>query len=610
MGFFETWVSASSSQFALMGAIFAVASLVEVVFVNAPNCKKTLNLRVGIAILALLAFAVLGLGFCVKSVPGQNTVLAFITMILATAYVCYSFAIALKKIIKAECETKYAGGYQVFLVTGAIAAISYMVFVALRQSDLLIYAEDLANGVYSHITHVPNVASNNIFLGILLIGAIIATIGTLFVFFIKLFKEDKFKGFLVLSLFIIFFVMAVPVYKAVIYNPGKAIIEDANGNYIFPDIVSVSMFSIMFGTAEGVSLNPVLISVPVIILIAILANYVCTATGKGKAVINYVTLALVTIASIIVIVSLSLKTTVAVSSGAYMTGFVSSPVVELSMGDAIHEKVAIVLQYADKYYYHASDAMKLYLVAPFFGIDTFAVVLSVCAIIVCLTYVIIAVIKKCMVARAEYLAVNPKPIVRRERIDEETHPFFNFLSKYGYLFGLGIAVIGFVLLFVVFNGNIVVGEGVNAKFDFIKVMLGWATTGAYGVILRPNHIALVAVILAAIGVILGVLGQFIKTKKPFLPVLSVLSLIAAGILMILVATGLNGYTQELYVLTASKSILWISGILFILAGLLNAHKYSYKGLKFITWFLFNNIGVVVIILCIIGLALYWTGRIT
>lgn len=611
MGFFETWVSASCSQFALVGVILAIASLIEVVFANVPNCKKTLNLRFCLSVLALAVFGVLGMLFCNKPQVGVNTIPAFITMVLAVVYGIYLFAISLIKIIKAEAE-KSAGTYQTFMVAGSATALVYLLFVGLRQSDLIIHAEELASGAIKFITEVKNLPSNNLFLGILLVGLIVATVGALFVYLIKLYKEDKMKFLIVLSILFVIFIMAVPVYQAVIYNPGNATIEEEIGGvktYIYPELVSIPMFALAFGTMAGLSVNPVLIAVPIIILVAIIANYFAVATNKGKGVINYATISLVTIASIIVIVAVSLKSEITVHTGSYFAGFNTSPIIELGIGAEVHEKVALVSQYADKYYYHATDIQRMNLVAPFFGIGTFAAVLAYAAIIVCATYVLVVVIKKAVEARKAYLLVNPKVIKQRARFNEEESPFFAKLGQIGWIIGAALAAIALALLFVVFKGRIDVTETQGANFTFMQVMLGYATTTQYGVLLRPNILVLVGAVFAVLALIFTIIGKFVDGEKPVLTVLSTLLFIAAGFIFIFAMGGLTNYTNELYILTANTSMFLIAGILFIIAGLIVSHKYSFKGLRFLVWFLVNNVGVVVCILCFIGLFLYWTGRI-
>ncbi len=612
MGFFETWVSASCSQFALVGVILAIASLIEVVFANVPNCKKTLNLRFCLSILALAVFGVLGMLFCNKTQVGVNTIPALITMILAVVYAGYLFATALIKVIKAEAE-KSAGTYQTLMIAGSATALVYMLFVGLRQSDLIIHAEELASGAIKFITEVKNLPSNNLFLGILLVGLIVATVGILFVYLIKLYKEDKKKLLIVLSILLVIFIMAVPVYQAVIYNPGNATVEeviDGVKTYIYPELVSIPMFALAFGTMEGLAINPVLITVPVIVLVAIIANYFVVATNKGKAVIDYVTIGLVVLASIIVIVSLSLKSEITIHAGSYITGFNTSPIVELGVGPEVHEKVALVAQYADKYYYHATDILKMNLVAPYFGIGTFGSVLAYFAIIVCAIYVLIVVIKKAIEARKAYLVTNPKVIKQRVRFNEDESPLFAKLGKLGWIIGAGIAVIAFVLLFVLFNSSIMVEEGrAPLEFSLLHLMLGF-TSSTYGELLRANILVLVGVVSAVLATIFAVLGKFLDGKKPIITVLSTVLYFVAGLILLFAIGGLNKYTSELYIFSASTWVFLVAGILFIIAGLFVSHKYSFKGLRFLVWFLVNNIGVVVCILCFIGVFLYWTGRIT
>jgi hypothetical protein len=219
------------------------------------------------------------------------------------------------------------------------------------------------------------------------------------------------------------------------------------------------------------------------------------------------------------------------------------------------------------------------------------------------------VIKKAIEARKAYLVTNPKVIKQRVRFNEDESPLFAKLGKLGWIIGASIAVIAFVLLFVAFNGSIGVTETKNIPFKIINLMFG-LTSSTYGELLRSNILVLVGVVSAVLATVFAVLGKFLDGKKPIITVLSTVLYFVAGLILIFAIGGLNKNTSELYIFSASTWVFWVAGILFIIAGLFVSHKYSFKGLRFLVWFLVNNIGVVVCILCFIGVFLYWTGRIT
>lgn len=287
----EELILASSGTFLIVGLFLAVLNLLEAVFITPQGRKGRLVSNSVISLIMLVIFA--GIGLLKPMLAGMEFMIGLATAVLMCAYIVYSAICAVVKIKKAN-GNKVDSFYQLFTVFILVFAVLYVVFDILRQADIAKYlitdvtskdygkflyvAPDGGRGVYQYITTIPNLPSNNLFLGAGIVFALIAGVGCFVVMLLNMFKTDKHSTviFLAICLVIVYFV--APAYSATLIQDGMLI-----KNAKYPPDVSISGASLIFGLQEGVNMNLPLLLVPVLTFITLIVTMVDRAKAESTA---------------------------------------------------------------------------------------------------------------------------------------------------------------------------------------------------------------------------------------------------------------------------------------------------------------------------------------
>ncbi len=258
----------STRMFVIVAVLGAVYNLISGLFFTDAGKKRRFRATCVISLITLVLFAVLYL----VVLPIISDVSLVING-LSVLYTLLSFIFALVTMIKGS-EDKANRSFALSRMFAFATALLFLALTVLRQYDLIVFADELdklvADTKYPSLASVEGALSNNIFHGFAIAMGAIAAIGTFVMTLLNLWKEDKHRFLVVLSVVVIVAYMMFPTYRAEYSQTPETANKISDSAY--PAIVSVSGISLLLGITEGVALN---IPLSVIIFGGLMTFIVC-----------------------------------------------------------------------------------------------------------------------------------------------------------------------------------------------------------------------------------------------------------------------------------------------------------------------------------------------
>ena len=253
----ELWgaVRNSTRMFVIVAVCGAVYNLLSGLFFTDPGKKHRFRATCVFSMFAMVLFGMLYMLFGRNLTEDNNTMLLAINA-LSAIYTIISFICALSTMIKGS-EDKASRSFALSRMFAFATAILFLVLTILRQYDLIIFADELlaleAATKYPSLASVEGAYSTNLFHGFAIAMAAIAAIGTFAMTLLNLWKEDKHRFLLVLSVVLVFAYMMFPTYRAEYSQTPETAAKIPDSAY--PAVVSISGISLLLGITEGVSMN-------------------------------------------------------------------------------------------------------------------------------------------------------------------------------------------------------------------------------------------------------------------------------------------------------------------------------------------------------------------
>lgn len=312
----------SAGSIIMIAGILAVCRLADAMFFtsleNPRRPRRRAVWSIIVSVLMLLIYKIVLKGFADSDL---KALILGAVIVVALLYCIITLIVYVARIAKGG-EDKTANFMKIFMLAISLTAILFSVYAILRHYDLARFAEELVemqkdeNGKqYGSLAILAaegySVYSNNLILGFLLAMGAIASIGTLVLVLLKVFKEDKHVFLMLINIILVVVFMALPVYSAsFVMTPEK--IATLSDKTLWPETISISGMALIFGFKPGAGIN---IPLLLMIFVGLMGVIVCQVKERCRGIDAPVSSKLRVVKAIFMMV---------VGLGIYMTSMVAN----------------------------------------------------------------------------------------------------------------------------------------------------------------------------------------------------------------------------------------------------------------------------------------------